>query len=176
MKVTITMKTNFNLKLYYMKTIILNKIALRLLAMALILFTTINYGFSQKGPDKQKKKEMIETQKVSFITKYLDLTTAEAEKFWPVYNEFSAKKQELETKHKENTIKKKIEVMTDKEAEELVNQQIIQAQEMLDLRKTYLIKYKEVLPIKKLAKLNEAEREFKKYLLQQLNYKNKNQK
>jgi len=136
----------------------------------------VNHGFSQKGPDKEKKKERIETQKVSFITKYLDLTTAEAEKFWPVYNEFIAKKEELIKKHKDEIINKNIDDMTDKEAETLVNQQIIQAQELLDLKKTYLMKYKEVLPIKKLAKLSDAEREFKKYLLDQLKEQNKNKK
>jgi hypothetical protein len=150
------------------------KIPFRLLSLAIIMTLTINYGYSQKGPDKQKKKEMIETQKVSFITKYLDLTTTEAEKFWPVYNEFIAKKQELINKHKGNKINKKIDEMTDKEAETLVNQQIIEAQELLDLKKTYLMKYKEVLPMKKLAKLTEAENEFKKYLLKQANQQKPN--
>jgi len=157
------MKKNVILKMYF-----------RLLTMAIIIILSVNNGYSQKGPDKEKKKEMIETQKVSFITKYLDLTTAEAEKFWPIYNEFVSKKQELNKKHKSEFISKKIDDMTDKEAEALVNQQIVHAQELLDLKKTYLIKYKEVLPIKKLAKLSAAENEFKKYLLKQANQNNKN--
>ncbi len=160
-----------------MKTSSIKSICLRLIALTLIMFAVINNGYSQKGPvDNKQKKEMIETQKVSFITKYLNLTSAEAEKFWPVYNEFVSKKQELLKKQKDEVINKKIDEMTDKEAETLINQQIIHAQEMLDLRKTYLIKYKEVLPLKKLAKLTEAEKQFRQYLLKQANQPNKNKK
>lgn len=160
-----------------MKTIRIKRMFFRLIALALIMFSTVNIGHAQKGPvDNQQKKEMIETQKVSFITKYLNLTSTEAEKFWPVYNEFVSKKQELLKKQKEEIINKKIDEMTDKEAETLINQQIIHAQEMLDLRKTYLIKYKEVLPLKKLAKLTEAEKQFRQYLLKQANQPNKNKK
>jgi len=151
-----------------MKTEMIKKTSIKVFAAALIVFTSINFAFSQKGPNYLKKKEMIETQKVAFITKYLDLSTTEAQSFWPVYNEYVTAKETLFTKHKGNIINKKVDEMTDTEAETLVNQQIVQAQEMLDIRKTYLIKYKEVLPIKKLAKLNEAEREFKKSLLKQI--------
>ena len=155
-----------------MKTVMIKKKSIKVLAAALIVVTSINFAFSQKGPNYEKKKEMIETQKVAFITKYLDLSTTEAQNFWPVYNQYVSAKETLITKHKGNIINKKVDEMTDAEAETLVNQQIVQAQEMLDIRKTYLLKYKEVLPIKKLAKLNEAEREFKKSLLKQIKENN----
>ena len=36
--------------------------------------------------------ERVQALKVAFITKALNLTSAEAEKFWPIYNEFQDKR------------------------------------------------------------------------------------
>ena len=38
-------------------------------------------------PMNKVQRERLESFRIQFITKKLDLTTAEAEKFWPLYNE-----------------------------------------------------------------------------------------
>lgn len=122
----------------------------------------------QKGNQAQKDK--IEAQRIAFITNRLDLTPAEAQVFWPVYNEYDAKRKELRwTYHKApEGMEKPIEEMTEKEALEVVDNQIIEAQKMLDLRKEYHAKFKAVLSAKKLLLLYDSEREFQKQLLDQL--------
>ena len=60
------------------------------------------------------------------------------------------------------------ETISDKEALEMADGQIIQAQQILDLRKKYHIEFKKVLPPKKLLKLYQAEKEFKKFLLKEI--------
>jgi len=54
---------------------------------------------NEQPSDLQQKEQNIEALKVAFISKELNLTPAEAEKFWPVYNQYS---QELKLTMKDN--------------------------------------------------------------------------
>ncbi|MFZ4398782.1 MAG: hypothetical protein ACOYO1_02015 [Bacteroidales bacterium] len=128
-------------------------------------------GYSQNGQRKKVLKEKIEAQKIAYITNVLSLTATEAQQFWPVYNEFSDKNEELLKAFRKNNIEDRdvnTETISDKEALEMADNQIIQAQQILDLRKKYHIEFKKVLPAKKLLKLYQAERDFKKYLLKEI--------
>ena len=49
------------------------------------------YGQGAMQPDGEK----LTAYKIAFFTKNLDLTAAEAEKFWPIYNDYSARKNKL---------------------------------------------------------------------------------
>jgi hypothetical protein len=135
----------------------------------LLLFVAGNV-FAQPGRGMQHRRGQIEAQKIAFITKELELTPQEAQVFWPVYNEFDAKRRALRDSFHSNVVKadKNIDELTDKEASELADGQIIQSQKLLDLRKEYHAKFKSALPIRKVLKLYEAERGFQKELLGQI--------
>ena len=65
----------------------------RLIIPILTLFICFN-AYSQRDG---KMQERIKAQKVAFITERLDLSSKEAQKFWPIYNAFEDKvtKREL---------------------------------------------------------------------------------
>lgn len=52
----------------------------------------------------KQQREKLELFKIQFITKKLDLTPAEAEKFWPLYNEQKEASQNLMQEKKEDEI------------------------------------------------------------------------
>jgi hypothetical protein len=52
----------------------------------------------------KEQRERLELFKIQFITKKLDLTPAEAEKFWPVYNEQKEASRNLMQAKKEDEI------------------------------------------------------------------------
>jgi hypothetical protein len=52
----------------------------------------------------KQQREKLELFKIQFITKKLDLTPAEAEKFWPIYNEQKDASQSLMQTAKEDEI------------------------------------------------------------------------
>jgi hypothetical protein len=52
----------------------------------------------------KQQREKLELFKIQFITKKLDLTPAEAEKFWPVYNDQKDASQSLMQAKKEDEI------------------------------------------------------------------------
>ncbi|MDG2226467.1 MAG: hypothetical protein P8L20_01920, partial [Flavobacteriales bacterium] len=113
--------------------------------------------------EKEIQKENRKTQKIAFISTKLELTTEEAEKFWPVYNASEAEFKQLKKAHKAAMgEKKKISEMSDTEVEKLLDKGLEIQQKELEIRKKYLVKFKEVLPIKKVAKLTRIEHEFRK--------------
>jgi hypothetical protein len=133
----------------------------------LIVSTTV---LAQPERGMQHRKGQIEAQKIAYITKELSLSPQEAQAFWPVYNEFDAKRRELRQTFGKSALleDKNIDELSDKEAAELADGQLIQSQKLLDLRKEYHSKFKSVLPIKKVLKLYESERGFQKELLGQI--------
>ena len=62
----------------------------RILITTFIVLVTFS-GFSQKS---DKSLEKIESAKIALITQRLDLTPDQAEKFWPIYNEYAHKLRE----------------------------------------------------------------------------------
>ena len=47
--------------------------------------------FSKEVSAQEGGKERIRAYKTAYITQELDLSSSEAEKFWPVYNEYDKK-------------------------------------------------------------------------------------
>lgn len=126
-----------------------------------------NYKKHNQQEDQQKN---IEAQRVAFITKEVGLTPDEAKVFWPVYNEYESKRHELRKSFKktEDLKQEDFDKLTDKEATQILDKQIIEAQKYLDLRKEYHAKFKAILPPVKVLKLYDAEREFQKILMDKM--------
>jgi hypothetical protein len=149
------------------------------LAILLIVTSFSISSFAQGGQRKKILKDKIEAQKIAYITNELSLTATEAQQFWPIYNEFSDKNEEVvKAFRKSNNEDKAVnpETISDKEAMEMADDQIIQAQKVLEVRKKYHIEFKKVLPPKKLLKLYQAERDFKKYLLKEIKERREDRK
>jgi hypothetical protein len=60
-----------------------------LFTIALASIFTIAFAQETTTELPEKKQQNIEALKVAFISKELDLTPEEAQKFWPVYNQYS---------------------------------------------------------------------------------------
>jgi Spy/CpxP family protein refolding chaperone len=88
-----------------------------------ILFLVSFVSFSQ---DFKEKKEKIKALKVAYITEELNLTSEEAQKFWPIYNTYDDKQFDLHHKKMRSIINKfedgGLDKLSEKEASILVNQ------------------------------------------------------
>ncbi|MFZ4740247.1 MAG: hypothetical protein ACOYLE_03700 [Bacteroidales bacterium] len=149
------------------------------LAILLLVSSFSMSSYAQGGQKKKMLKDKIEAQKIAYITNELSLTSTEAQQFWPIYNEFSDKNEEVVKAFRKNNIEDKNvnpETISDKEAMDMADDQIIQAQKILDVRKKYHIEFKKVLPPKKLLKLYQAERDFKKFLLKEIKERREDRK
>lgn len=126
-----------------------------------------------RGEKRGRMHKEIQAQKVSYITQKLELTPDEAQVFWPVYNELENKKEIL--RKGERTLFKKIHLGIDnipnneleKISDDMVEYRIKDAQ----LNKEYHVKFKKILPIKKVLKLYHSEKQFQGMLLKRIKEK-----
>jgi len=114
------------------------------------------------------KKDAVEALKVAYINTRLALTPKEAEVFWPLYNEYQDKRDNLRMEQRKlrKDVKDNFENMTDKELETMIDQDLDFKQKELDLAKEFNKKMKAVLPMKKAALYYKAVEEFNKKMIE----------
>jgi hypothetical protein len=156
----------------------LNTMNLKKLYPLLFLLLSFNfYGQSDKDRFKEKR-EQIKAMKVAFLTSELDLSSSEAEKFWPLYNTFDDKQFELRHQKMKGYFKRmqndELDKLSEKDASSLLNQIEDNEEDLFNLRKKFILSLKEILPAAKIIKLKKAEEDFNRKLLQQ--YKDKRAK
>lgn len=137
--------------------------------LLLLLISIIT--FAQPNKRLNEKKEQVKALKVSFITSELDLSSEEAAKFWPVYNTFEDKQQDIrKQKVKTYTLRandNSLDKLSEKEAATLLVQMESTEEELHQLKKKFIVTLKTILPATKILKLKKAEDEFSRKLLQQ---------
>lgn len=127
-----------------------------ILAIGLILLGTAIWAQPEKREDRLK------AYRVAIFTEVLPLTPEEAEGFWPIYNEYQDKREALQEQLKPS---KKLDVMSDEEVEQQVKRHFEMRQRDLDLEKELYQKLRSVIPLRKIVKIPDAEKEFREQLL-----------
>ena len=129
----------------------------------ILLLSTSVAAMAQRNPELRDKK--IQNYRVAVFTKVLNLTPSEAEGFWPVFNEYLDKREEVQAQLKPTS---QLDGMNDSEVEEYVKKYFELRQREIDLEKDLGQKLRKVLPLRKIAKIPVAEREFREALVQKL--------
>lgn len=135
-----------------------------------LFFLLINSAMSQPGGRRhmEDRQQALESRRIAYITSRLSLTSKEAKEFWPIYNEYLRKSEELSIRYRTwHQPGASVESMTESEAAEIAENEIQRMEAMARLRREYHEKLKLVLPIKKIALLYEAERDFNRSLLRE---------
>jgi hypothetical protein len=115
------------------------------LLIILAIFGSFSFVMAQNGNGREK----IQALKVAFITQKLHLTPGEAEKFWPVYNQYDSEIMQLRANNRNGDV--------------LDNEQ-----KLLDIRKKYKSTFEKILGPQRLNDLYNAERDFRNVLIQRL--------
>ncbi len=131
----------------------------------LIIVMGFTLSFPVAAQDHRERYEQIEAIKVAFITSKLDLNTDEAQKFWPVYNNYQKELMELMKKRREDRQKTNID------PNDKINADLAYESRMLDLKKKYKKLYLKAIPPEKILLLYQAEREFREHLIKQLKHR-----
>lgn len=137
--------------------------------LLIILFLFSIHSFSQ--PKDKEKREKIRSLKVGFLTTELSLTPDEAAVFWPLYNAFDNKQNEIRSKKTKSLIDKMdneaFAKMNEKEAFALLAQSESYDEDLFQNRRKFISSLKGVISPIKIIKLKKAEDNFNKKLLQQ---------
>ena len=111
------------------------------------------FAGAQETLPTEKKQQDIEALKVAFISKELELTPDEAQKFWPVYNQYA--------KELRSTIKDDADVLDRDE-------------KVLNLRKRYKDQFTKVLGQERMNRVFNSEGRFRQLLIKSM--RNQNQR
>jgi len=130
-----------------------------------LLLVVLCSTFAQGNKDKQQIREKVKAQRIAFITTKLNLTAKEAQGFWPLYNRYQEDKKAIQNTYYQPD--RPIDELTEKEAEQFLEENMKMMFDLLVLRKDFLQSSKSVLPKKKVAKFVRVENKFKKWMLQQ---------
>ena len=140
---------------------------------ALSLLAAVS-SFAQKHDvnHEQFKKEFerIRSEKIAYFTSELDLSPEEAQVFWPVYNEFWKEYQSAHGKVMEafRALCDIDENTADSKTESLIDNYVQAQKDESAVSARYSEKFKKVLPIKKVAKLYQAEETFRMKMIHNL--------
>ncbi len=143
-----------------------------------MVFLLVSVQFhAQRTHDYDKIKSL----KIAFITERLNMTSQEAQAFWPIYNDYEAKRGALREKE-HNQIRNKIkesDKLSEKEANDVIELFLKLEQQEEDIRKDFIKKAAEVITAKKTLLLIRSEEEFKRQLIRKYHErreeKNKNE-
>ena len=139
------------------------------LLLSLFMLTLLVNTKTYAQDDKQDR---IKSLKIGFITQKLELTSKEAQNFWPVYNEHQDKIRGHHTENRKlrKSIRKNggIDTMTNAEAEKTLNQFVAIEKNLKDAEMAMYKSMKSILPAKKILKLHSAEQDFNRKILEEM--------
>lgn len=126
---------------------------------------------------QNNRNDKIKALKTAFITERLDLSSAEAEKFWPIFNIYEEKMGTLRsTERREIHLKLKgdINSLTDAEALALIDKSLALRDTDIANRRQLIEDLKPVISAKKIILLVKTENDFKRKLLDRMKHRKKN--
>ena len=131
----------------------------------LLIVFLVSTGLFAQGERHKKIKAL----KTAYITEQLNLSSAEAEIFWPVYNDFDAKMTTLRKEERREIFEKirtGMDAMSDEEANQLLDKVIAFKHMELQYNTEMVQGLRKVLSPKKIIKLKKVEEDFKRQLLE----------
>ena len=131
----------------------------------LLLAACISFGALAQSPEAIKK---IEAAKIALITERLELTPAQAEKFWPIYREFGKQRQAIRKdfdQARRTFDPNKASEAENKKMLEMANQV---KDRQLKLEREYSDRILKVITTRQLNNLRKAESDFKEMLLRRI--------
>jgi hypothetical protein len=119
---------------------------------------TVLFLPAKSQDDSDQKGGRIEALKIAYLTKKLDLSPAEAQKFWPVYNNYTSELKGARTEQRQN------------KASELDTEDKI-----LNIRKKYSSEFSRAISNDKINTFFRSEKEFGNYVQKELQNRRLNQ-
>ncbi|NEM97245.1 hypothetical protein [Pontibacter burrus] len=134
----------------------------------LLIFCALTFaGTTALAQDNRQSNERVEAAKVAFLTDKMELTADQAQKFWPLYNEYESRRRDLMKSYRSG-YRQDVDALSDQEAKARIDGMFATREKELALEQEYAAKYLRVISYKQLIKLYRGERDFTKLLLKRL--------
>ncbi|MCL9805268.1 sensor of ECF-type sigma factor [Flavobacterium amniphilum] len=123
------------------------------------------------GQDAEERIERVKALRIAYISDQLDLTPEEAQKFWPLFNQFDDKQTELHKQKRQLMIKLRpgnATTLSEKESAKLIEEDERIENQMQQNKRQLAKDLQGVIPNQKILMLRQIEIEFKQKLLKQI--------
>ncbi len=116
----------------------------------------------------QTPQEKIEAAKIALITERLNLTPDQAQKFWPIYNEFAKRQQEVRQSFAQARRNHDPKTASEEENKRILEMGMKAKEQTLQLEKQYAERFLEVINNRQLLSLRKAEEDFTQMIINRL--------
>lgn len=123
-------------------------------------------GLMAQNPNRER----LEAYRIGFFTKKLNLTPGEAEKFWPVYNEYQKQRNHLQMERRDiiRDFNQNENTLSDSELTSMGDKLLATFSDESSLSAKFHKQLKDALPPSKVIKFYQAENQYRALLLNQL--------
>jgi Spy/CpxP family protein refolding chaperone len=142
--------------------------------LSAVLFLASFNGMGTLMAQTQEQIDQFNKERKAYFTEKLELTNAESNAFWPLYDDFSNRKMKLveDERSTYGYAHKNADHLSDQEIKETLAKAFRLKEEQLALEKDfYQNKFMKVLPAQKVMKLGKVEWDFRRYLMKKLREK-----
>lgn len=139
-----------------------------ILFLALLSWPLLNAQNEAQPGDRFAR---IKEARKAFLTEKLSLTTEEQEKFFPLFWRYEREMNSLRrsrTRAKRESGNQELAKLTEAEAREMLELQLETDKKMLQLRRRAMAEFIKVIPATKLIQLENAERTFRRQLVERV--------
>jgi hypothetical protein len=117
----------------------------------LFLICTLSVFSQNDNSNQDGDASRIEALKIAYLTKKLDLSPGEAQKFWPIYNNYASELKQARQDHRRSQ-----------------NSELDSEEKVLSIRKKYNAEFSRVLSPDKVNNLFRSEKDFGNYVQKEL--------
>lgn len=139
------------------------------LLLALLLTAGAAQAQAQPGGGgrRAERLDQLENAKIAFLSSRLSLTQEQAQRFWPLYSEFTGKRRDLNRGSRQLRLADPA-ALTDQQVRDNINQSFALRQQELNLDKDYAERFQKVLSVRQVGQLFQAERDFTKEVIKRV--------
>ena len=150
----------------YLKYKIMKNI--RYIIAVILLVPALAWAQNEDQVQNPEARKKIEAARIALISDRLGLTPEQAERFWPIYREFSQQRTELVRQFREAQRQVDPNNVDPKRQQELVELGLKIKQRELDLEKDYSKRMMDVISAQQVLNLRNAEKEFQRMIINQI--------
>lgn len=132
--------------------------------LTILLSLILGAAFAQRGGERYDP-EKLKAAKVAFITTRLNLNSDQAEKFWPVFNEFSDKRESM-IRQMADLNNRNDQPLSDAEAKTRIQKRFDLQQNLLNEEKIFVDKISKIISYNQIFLLNGLSRDFARHIYQ----------
>lgn len=135
----------------------------------IVIAFSVSALFAQNArPGFEKYMEKFKSEKVAYLTEKLDLSVEEAQKFWPLYNKYQKKRDEVIKSKRMDGRRGDFSDLSSKELEAIADKKVEDELKLAQMKMDFHKELKLVLPIEKVLRLYRAENEFMNHMFGRL--------